>query len=141
MDAIRSALKQVVESRRQQFIERYVAESQKQSTPEQPAYPPEALTQMLHGFYSMLVEAIDGGATTTRTTYLETIMPTLRDSGVPARMMIGGSAVVLIKMTLDLASHLPEPLRLEGGDWLADWFGNYLGEIGELWAAPATAAR
>jgi hypothetical protein len=93
----------------------------------------EQTAQMVHGFFELLLAALDGREKEIRDMFIEVVMPSLRDAGTPAPMMIGGSARVLLVMMGRLASRLSDASRGEAIVWLAAYFGDHLGEMTAVW--------
>jgi hypothetical protein len=93
----------------------------------------EQTTQMVHGFFELLIAALEGREKEIRDMFVEVVMPSLRDAGTPARMMIGGSARVLLVMMGQLSARLSDASRPEAIAWLAAYFGDHLAEMTAVW--------
>jgi hypothetical protein len=134
MTPSQAAMLELLETQRTTFTD-----DLKRLATEDPAPPglrpttPEELEQMANGFFAMLAEGLQGTSSEIRTFYLETLLPSLRDSGVKAKPMIGGSARVILQLTGSLVAAVPAGERANATAFLARFLGDYLGDIADVW--------
>ena len=99
-----------------------------------PVYSKQDTLQMVHGFFELLLAALDGRDKEMREMYLDVVMPSLRDAGTPAGQMIGGSAIVLFLITANVSARLSNESRSEAVSWLSTYLGTFLGEVNDIWS-------
>ncbi len=127
-------LLEVISQRRTAFLQQILEEHERiDPPPGQPRYPREAIEQFVNGFIATIVEALEGRTQETRKLYMSTVMPSIRDTGTPLGLMIGGSARMLIALAVDLVEGVKPEHRLEARGWLASFLGEYLGEMADVW--------
>jgi hypothetical protein len=133
VDRTRYALRDLITNRREALIAEIVSDAQVAVAGEVAPYEDGDIAQMVHGFLSLLLAALESSDAEVRSFYLESVMPGLRDSGVPISVMIAGCTKTLIQMSARLILSLPPELQGPGIAWLSDYLGNYLGDITRVW--------
>ena len=84
------------------------------------------------GFFALLADVLDGKSDV-RQFYFATAMPSLRDSGLPLKIMIGGSARVLFRVAHDLVGSVSPEVRPAVMAWLYNFLGEHLADVVTVW--------
>ena len=135
MKAFEEELLAGVRARHTLFTERVVAENAAEAAAlGQPQFPREAIEQFINGFFLFVEEALQGIGGDARAFYLSTAIPAMRDTGISAKLVIGGSAKTVIRMSVELAGAVSAEHRPDAERWLAEFFGDYLGDMAEVWS-------
>ena len=84
------------------------------------------LEQLIHGFETLLLEALEGRGTDTRDFFLETAIPGVIQAGLQTRdEVVGGVAAWAVLLSTSLVERLPEESREPATLWLSRFFGDY----------------
>jgi|GEM_PF-3156267 len=119
------------------FTENVVAEASSQPPiPGLPDIPPEAIEQFINGFFAFVEEALRDGSRDARAFYLSTAVPAIRDTGISAKIMVGGSVRTILRMSLQIAARVSVENRPAAERWLGDFFGDFIGDVAAVWSAP-----
>jgi hypothetical protein len=130
----KAAIRQILQSRHDTYVEMIMAGTSEPQPPGQAPTTPEDVMQMVNGFFVIVNEGLEGGSETRRF-FVETVFPGLRDAGSTADFMIAGCARAIIIIACDVTQQISSEHREAAQQWLATFFGMYLGEIAQIWSA------
>ncbi len=131
---LKSHLLPILRERRDELASQLI--EQMHATPAAPGavtISDDDVRQMIYGFVSMIVEALETDSSETRTFYLETVIPGLKAAGTPLALFVGGSTAFLVRFACALAGALAPEHRAAGVEWIAQFFGDYLGDVTKAW--------
>ena len=84
------------------------------------------LEQLMNGFESLLLEALEERGTEARDLFIETTVPGVIAAGLRTPdQLAGGTAAWGVLLSTALLSRLPDDQRQPAAVWLAGFFGDY----------------
>jgi len=133
----RARIVSILDERREQyvrFIERLIAKAPPHEVRD---HTPDAGRQMSDGHVTVVVEALEERGDEMRTTYMETLIPSVVAAGVSLRGVVGGSVEFSQLIAADVVSRLPEEDRTAATEWFADFYAGFVTQVADI----ATRAR
>ena len=101
-------------------------------TAERTEFDPGMREQFLNALEAVMLEALEGTSTETRSFIFEVAIPAMVDQGRTAMSLLEGHVALFILLTGQLVAEVPGERRAAAEAWLAVYFAGFVRELTEV---------